>query len=572
MCSMRYVAFATDYDGTLAHDGLVSPKTLEALARLRKSGRTLLLVTGREMKDLERVFPHVAAFDLVIAENGAVLHDPKTGNTRTLAEPPPEPFVAALRARGVQPLSVGSVIVATWEPQEVKVFEAIRDLGLELQVIFNKSAVMVLPAGVNKATGLAAALQELRLSCHNVVAIGDAENDHAFLKASELSVAVSNALPSVKDEADLVAAGDHGDGVVEVIEQLIASDLQEVNHRQSRHDLLIGHREDGSEVRVHPSGVHILLAGTSGGGKSTLTTALLERLAEAGRQFCVIDPEGDYHRFEGAVVLGDAEKPPAFNEAMSVLDHPAQNVILNLLGVPLEERPKFLEALLPRIHVLRVRTGRPHWVVADEALHMIQDFSRTGELFIRELSSSMLVTLKPGDLTDGVLAATTLLIAVGEQPSDVFGEFCARRGMDLPMLPRTTLERGEAIVWEPDSALPPYLMKIAPGHADRVRHSRKYASGELSPERSFYFRGPDGQLNLRAQNLMTFIQLLQGVDDETWLFHLRQGEYSQWFRQEIKNEELALDAESVERETALTPMASRARIEEAIRSRYTKPG
>ena len=49
-------------------------------------------------------------------------------------------------------------------------------------MIFNKGAVMILPSGVNKATGLAAALEELGLSPHNVVGVGDAENDHAFLE------------------------------------------------------------------------------------------------------------------------------------------------------------------------------------------------------------------------------------------------------------------------------------------------------------------------------------------------------------------------------------------------------
>ena len=99
--------------------------------------------------------------------------------------------------------------------------ETIRDLGLELQVIFNKGAVMVLPAGVNKASGLVAALDELGLSPHNVVGVGDAENDHAFLAACECAVAVANALPTIKERADHVTAGEDGDGVRELIDALI---------------------------------------------------------------------------------------------------------------------------------------------------------------------------------------------------------------------------------------------------------------------------------------------------------------------------------------------------------------
>ena len=128
----------------------------------------------------------------------------------------------------------------------------IRELGLELQVIFNKGAVMVLPAGVNKASGLAAALEDLGLSPHNVVAIGDAENDHALLAMAECSAAVANALPMLKARADLVTAGDHGAGVVELIERLIEDDLRDVMLRRDERQLLLGTRADGSRVRSRP--------------------------------------------------------------------------------------------------------------------------------------------------------------------------------------------------------------------------------------------------------------------------------------------------------------------------------
>ena len=179
---MRYVALATDFDGTLARGGCVEPSTIDALKRLAATGRRLLLVTGRELDDLCRVFAETDLFDRLVVENGAVLHRPSTGETRALAAAPPPEFVAELARRGVAPLSAGASIVATWHPNEETVLDVIRELGLELQVTFNKGAVMVLPAGVNKASGLAAALEELGLSAHNAVAIGDAENDHALLE------------------------------------------------------------------------------------------------------------------------------------------------------------------------------------------------------------------------------------------------------------------------------------------------------------------------------------------------------------------------------------------------------
>ena len=180
---LYFLALATDYDGTIAHHGAVDAPTLDALERLKQTGRRLILVTGRELPDLKRVFPRLDLFDRVVAENGGLLYDPGTEEERPLGPAPPAPFVEALRARNVSPLSVGSCIVATWEPNEAVVLETIRDLGLELQITFNKGAVMVLPAGVNKASGLAEAIRELELSLVNVVGVGDAENDHAFLSA-----------------------------------------------------------------------------------------------------------------------------------------------------------------------------------------------------------------------------------------------------------------------------------------------------------------------------------------------------------------------------------------------------
>ncbi len=217
---MRYLALASDYDGTLAKDGRVDEATVTALGRLRASGRKLILVTGREIEDLCTVFERLELFDWVVAENGAVTYRPCSREVRLLTEPPPSAFVEALRAKGVAPISVGRAIVAAWHPHEAIILDTIRDMGLGLQISFNKGAVMVLPAGVTKATGLAAVLQELRLPAHNVVGVGDAENDHPFLSMCGCAVAVANALPAVQEHADWVTRGDHGAGVRELIDWL----------------------------------------------------------------------------------------------------------------------------------------------------------------------------------------------------------------------------------------------------------------------------------------------------------------------------------------------------------------
>jgi hydroxymethylpyrimidine pyrophosphatase-like HAD family hydrolase len=220
-----YQALATDYDGTLAHHGTVSGETLAAIGRLRASGKKLVLVTGRELEELKQVFPEISLCDLVIAENGALLYWPATGKVKPVAEPPPAKFAERLRARGV-PVAVGRVIVATVEPHEVTVLQTIKEMGLELEVIFNKGAVMVLPTGVNKATGLSAGLPRLGLSARHVIGVGDAENDHAFLRICGCGIAVANALPTLKERADFVTQRPHGEGVTELIDHLLANNFQ----------------------------------------------------------------------------------------------------------------------------------------------------------------------------------------------------------------------------------------------------------------------------------------------------------------------------------------------------------
>jgi hydroxymethylpyrimidine pyrophosphatase-like HAD family hydrolase len=232
---MHYLALACDYDGTLAKDGVVSPRTIDALERIRASGRTLILVTGRLLEDLQQVFPRLDLFTSVVAENGALLAHPADSTEQVLGEAPPKQFLQALQQRGVTPLVTGRVIVATLHPHETTVFEVIGEMGLELQVIFNKGAVMILPKGVNKGTGLTVALGELKISAHHVVGVGDAENDLSFLSQCGFSVAVANALPSLKEQADYTTKADHGEGVIELFEELLADDLKSLEQRIGRH-------------------------------------------------------------------------------------------------------------------------------------------------------------------------------------------------------------------------------------------------------------------------------------------------------------------------------------------------
>jgi HAD superfamily hydrolase (TIGR01484 family) len=565
---MRYHVLATDYDGTIAHHGEVDDETLAGLRRLTASGRKLVLVTGRELEDLLRVFEPIDLFDLVVAENGAVLYRPKDQSITPLAERPPDQFAAALRERGVDPLSVGHIIVATWEPNETTVLQTIRDLGLELEIIFNKGAVMVLPPGVNKASGLAAALRQLGISPHNSVGVGDAENDHAFLSICECCVAVDNALPSLKERCDLVTRGARGAGVVELIDEILEDDLTRLP--LSRHDVLLGRLDDAEEVRVPPQGANLLVAGPSSSGKSTLVTGLLERVEERGYQVLVIDPEGDYESFPDSVHLGAHNRAPTVTEVLDAIEDSERNVVVNLLGTRLEDRPGFLRELLFGLQELRSRTGRPHRVAIDEAHHLLPaDPGRAGTGPVPRLDGVLMIAPHVGSISLDALKTVNIVLALGDEPEKTIQDFSGAIGLAATDVPRTQLDKDEALGWWRENGQPPVVFRYAAGKAERRRHVRKYAEGDVGEDSSFWFRGPDGALNLRVQNLQLFVQVGEGVDDATWLHHLRRGDYARWFREAIKDEALAAEAEDIQRRFADDPTESRTQLRQAIERRYT---
>lgn len=227
---------ASDYDRTLAIDGRVSAAALGALRRLKTAGAGFILVTGRCLPDLTRLFPELAVADVVVAENGAVLHLPSTGEVRLLAAAPHLDLAELLAARGVPELEVGEVIIAMPREHESTAVECLAALGLARSVIPNRDRVMLLPMGVDKASGLAAALHELAVPPADAVGIGDGENDLALLTYCGLGVAVSDAEPVVLAAADLVSAGGASVGVIEIVEKLLLDDLP----RSRDHDQYVG--------------------------------------------------------------------------------------------------------------------------------------------------------------------------------------------------------------------------------------------------------------------------------------------------------------------------------------------
>jgi hypothetical protein len=209
--------------------------------------------------------------------------------------------------------------------------------------------------------------------------------------------------------------------------------------------------------------------------------------------------------------------------------------------------------------------------VVDEAHHFLPTLAQPAqEALPGDLSGIAAITVNPHELAPAFLERLETVIGVGPQAEETIAGFCAARGLPRPAAAGRRMRKGESLFWRAEQGAPLWF-RLARTRAAHQRHVRKYAEGELPPDRSFYFRGPEQKLNLRAYNLKVFEQLADGVDDATWLYHLRRGDYSRWFREQVNDAELAREVERIEQDESLPSRDSRQRIRAAIDRRYTLP-
>src|SRR3989442_1521849 len=496
--------FACGYDGTIADGGRCSDEVAAALGRVRESGRKILLVTGRMLSVLRSVSADGdRMFAAVGAENGDVLYIPETREATTLGDAPESALVEELRRRGV-PFDRGSSIIATTEGYAEAALAAVRETGVERTLVFNKGALMLVPGGVTKGTGLEAALTVLALSHHNMVGVGDAENDHAFLAMSECAVAVADAIPALRERADYVTRTPGARGVIELIEEHLVNDLAALMPRLTRHRLPIGDTGDGEPVTISPHATRMLIVGPSASGKSTLTGLLVERLIESGRSVLLVDPEGDYQTFaelERVVVLGGSSERvlPTPDELRQLLHQPRTSLVLNLSAMTRVEKVAYATKALGAGAFVRSTTGLPHWLILDEAHHIAPaDGSPVVELLRAGAESLCMSTLDVSDLAPE-LRALPNVVAATELEAFAAATRAATGGR-APALAGTPLAEGEAaIAWLGPEARA-QRFRVAKRRVQHRRHLRKYTEGELPPARSFYFRGPAGAPNPRPAN------------------------------------------------------------------------
>jgi hypothetical protein len=210
-------------------------------------------------------------------------------------------------------------------------------------------------------------------------------------------------------------------------------------------------------------------------------------------------------------------------------------------------------------------------MIFDEAHHVLPlDWGHLPEVLPQKLGETVFVTVRPDHLASAILAMIDVVIAVGPFPETTMKSFSDVTGRPL-LWPRGLAHKaGQAIVWFPGTGKPPYPMSIMRPKGDRIRHRRKYAEGNMRYH-SFYFRGPGNRHNLKAHNLGIFSQIAEGIDEETWLFHLRRQDYSKWFREAVKDPYLADQAARIELQFPQNSQESRKLIRALIDARYTLP-
>jgi phosphoglycolate phosphatase (TIGR01487 family) len=565
-------ALALDYDGTLTGADRPDDAVLDAIRDVRAAGRAVILVTGRILSELRAVFPDVEReFDAVVGENGAVLVD--ADGVRDLAEPVHPKLARSLAHRDI-PVRQGRVLLACDVEHVGAVVEEIARLELDCQVVRNRAALMVLPGGVTKGTGLVQALGNLGISRHSTLAVGDAENDHHLFAVCEIGVAVANAVDALKDRADLVLNEPDGAGVV----QLLTGPLVrgEATLPPGVWQLTLGVNDAGLRVKIPASQVNLLITGASCSGKSYVAGLLVEQLVRLDYSVLVLDREGDHRPLgdrRGLLAVGGHEALPSPRHLAALLRHRFSSVVVDLSQQGEEQQRAYVEALAPVLLAQRAVTGLPHWIVFDEAHVLGAGEGDWAEALAAGDKGFCFSTYRPDLLPAGHRNALDVLLYTDGGGA---GEQEARRyAAELAGIREETLqaaegpEPGRAVLLRAHGTTSPIPFTVQHRTSGHVRHWHKYIDGRLPAPVRFYFTGPDQ--DRVAANLREFHRHLGASTPEVVEAHARRHDFSRWVGWVLQDDQLAetlADAERRLRAGACTTEVMRAEALLAIETRY----
>jgi hypothetical protein len=573
---MKLSVLALDYDGTIATDRGVDADVRQAIAEARTNGITVLLVTGRILSELRRVAGDLHFVDGVVAENGAVVHFPGSEHTSVLAPRVAEPLARGLERERLT-FHAGECLIDADAADGQRLLGVIRQLELPYVLIFNRGRVMVMPQGVSKATGLQTALDMLRLSPRNMVAIGDAENDHELLRLSELGAAVQWGSAVLQTAADHVVGGESPRDTGGYIRALAAADHLPLPKRARRY-LRLGYTEDGREFSLAVKGRNVLVAGDAKSGKSWIAGLLCEQLILHGYCVCVLDPEGDYRSLEalpGVTVLGGEDPPPTPRELLRALRYPDRSVVIDLSQLPQDEKIAYIRAALPAVNHLRRQTGLPHRILLDEAHYFLHD-AEAPHLLDLDRNGYTIVTYCASRLPPKLLAATEVMIVTCESNDEELDalyrrcQSCQAR-MDSAawrkLLCHVSTGQAVALPITEEAGGELRLFNIGQRLTPHVRHREKYVDVPVTEQKGFVFSAPAP--SARARTLRQFVTVLEAYPAATMKGYLERGDFSRWIGDVFGDHALA--AEIREQESRSVSGANGDTIPEiisAIRGRY----
>ena len=575
---MQLRAIALDFDGTITSGDSVHDDVRVAIAHARGRGLKVLLVTGRRVAHLRESAGDLTFVDGIVAENGAVVAIPGCGDSTILAKPPSELFLTELRRRGVEH-QVGEVIVECDASRGHDVLGIIRENQLPLVLLFNRDRLMILPQGISKATGLLHLLSTMRLSLHNTVAVGDAENDHALLLAAELGVAVRWGSPALIAAADDVVEGGDPSSVAAWIRSI--SERPRIPARLlRRRKLLLGRNEEnGTPVHLAIKGRNVVIVGDPRSGKSWIAGLLAEQLILQRYSICVIDPEGDYEGLESlpdVIRFGGDAPPPRASELTRALRHSDVSILVNLSRMPLDTKRQYVRELLQMLIVLRRTTGLPHRIFLDEA-HYFLDQKDDTLLVDLELAGYTLVSYRASDLDRSLISGTQAVIVSRETDEKNVRWLLEAHGITSPLEEWLALLGGlqtdEAVIFPgiDETGARPVRVKLAARSTYHVRHLQKYVDVPIADHHAFVFTA-NGSQGRKAKTLGQFADVLAKLPPAAVEGHLNRNDFSRWIGQVYGDHSLATRVRECEERHRLqrSPDVNGA-IAAAIRERYLEP-
>ena len=564
---------AFDYDGTLAVDGQVPPALGQALGQLQQAGFALFLVTGRQFGTVD-LGPLAETFAGIAWENGAVLQHAAFDELYLPFGHVDNRLVEALLQANV-PLEQGVAIVATWTPHEATVWRILSETGSETAVVHNKGALMILPPGTSKGTGLVHLLELCGYSPRNLVSFGDGENDLSLFQVSETGIAVADAVPSLVAAADLVMSQPGPQGVLEALQSYWLNGRVPPLSKQHERAIPLGTDEANKTVTIPGATLarsNLGIFGDSGSGKSWVTGLLVEGMHLAGYQVLLLDPEGDFRGLRSlpgiSVLSGDKVTLPTPTSVVMLLEEASNSVVIDLCLYPWADRDAYIADLLHALRPLREHKFRPQWIVLEEAQHFLSPVSNMVSTVLTPmlvLGGWALVSYRPDRLDAQVLAAINHCVVTRLSETESVQTVQAINHLPSAELLANT---PNGHIWLCDQRQ--LRLRSAPRRVSHSRHFYKYLDMPLPRPKRFYFHTPQAYLGVEAASLFEFKEILCHLPLESLIYHHTRGDFAAWVKGTLGDEVLASHLEKLSRRKALVGEALRQALLQWVTARYTE--